>query len=664
MICESCSAGNVQPFDFHLKPRIRVLIKWIINEVSLEEENQQTMNVSYSFKFSALLVPVLVFFALLIASSAGRTAPIPNMDKNMQLTAREQPIEAFFQNMFGQIGLPVSVHDSVDGVVNASFSGSVQQILRDISRAFGVVTYYDGVVVHVFAASDVTRRVFALAPQIADRVIRGSDEMWLTDARNTVRTIQDSSLVVTGTPRFIEQVEELVEVARKAQAAQPPLGFKVFYLRYAWAQDVTVTFSGRQLIVPGVASILRSLFSSAPQSHVQVVARDRLLHSSRSGLRGKGLAGTGGGLGRLGIADADDGYARSETIPLDRADSIARQMPEDNVSALPSGNRAQVRIEADPRLNAIIIRDAPERMAHYEQLIASLDVEPQSLEIEATIIDINTDRLRELGINWRWNNNGNAVLFGRGDASDLRLRGNTDVTPSGRGGFVSMVLGDNATFIARINALEAEGAARIVSRPQVLTLSNVEAIFDTSSTFYVRVAGSYEADLFDVSVGTSLRVTPHVFKDDGQVRIKLLVAVEDGNLSTQAVDEIPIVERSTINTQALINAGESLLIGGMVRETTAEAEDKVPLLGDIPLLGTLFTSREDRTQRVERMFLISPRLAPSQPAGGTGDLSMKPVQESMASDQHEERSSERDDKDTPAAPVYEESVWGWDEPWN
>ena len=208
------------------------------------------MNVLHSFGIPVWVAPILIFTGLIIVSSVGQTAPIPNIEKSVQLTAREQPIGDFMQDMFGQIGLPVSVHNSVTGVVNANFNGPARQVLRDISRAFGVVTYYDGVVVHVFAASDVTRRVLALAPQVAERVVRGSDEMWLTDARNTVRTIQDSSLVVTGTPRFIEQVEELVQAARKAQAAQPPLGFKVFYLRYAWAQDVTVTFAGRQLVVP------------------------------------------------------------------------------------------------------------------------------------------------------------------------------------------------------------------------------------------------------------------------------------------------------------------------------------------------------------------------------------------------------------------------------
>ncbi|HEY8878611.1 MAG TPA: EscC/YscC/HrcC family type III secretion system outer membrane ring protein, partial [Roseateles sp.] len=77
---------------------------------------------------------------------------------------------------------------------------------------------------------------------------------------------------------------------------------------------------------------------------------------------------------------------------------------------------------------------------------------------------------------------------------------------------------------------------------------------------------------------------------------------------------LPIVERSGINTQALISEGESLLIGGMVRDSSTAGVDKVPLLGDIPVLGNLFKTQRKGGQRIERMFLITPRLASSKAA--------------------------------------------------
>ena len=114
--------------------------------------------------------------------------------------------------------------------------------------------------------------------------------------------------------------------------------------------------------------------------------------------------------------------------------------------------------------------------------------------------------------------------------------------------------------------------------------------------------------MFNVSVGTSLRVTPHVFEDEGLDKLKLLVAIEDGQQESQTVDDIPVVTRSVINTQALLNINESVLIGGIVREATLKDNSKVPLLGDIPVVGNLFSFKREETERVERLFLISPRL--------------------------------------------------------
>ena len=259
-------------------------------------------------------------------------------------------------------------------------------------------------------------------------------------------------------------------------------------------------------------------------------------------------------------------------------------------------------------------------------LIKALDVEPQAVEIEATIIDINTDRLRELGINWRYNHGLSSLMFGNGTAADNRLNGQVDPTPSAKGGVISAVIGDRYPFVARITALQSDGAAKVVSSPQVVTLSNVEAVFDNSSTYYVRVAGREDVDLFNVTAGTRLRVTPHVFKDGEEApRIKLLVQIEDGGLTGQSVDNLPIVERSGINTQALISEGESLLIGGMVRDSANAGVDKIPLLGDLPGIGGLFRSQRKGSQRIERMFLITPRLATPQAGSAALEKARQPL---------------------------------------
>ncbi|MCG8054972.1 MAG: type III secretion system outer membrane ring subunit SctC [Candidatus Thiodiazotropha endolucinida] len=545
----------------------------------------------------------IAIICLIILYGNSQAAETPNLGQNITIIAREQPIGSFLKELFGQLSIPVVIDESVKGTVNGSFENiTANEIFSDISKSFGLIKYYDGAILYIYTSNNIIRRIIPASSSISKRIVRAANDLNLTDRRNSIRKAVEGGLVVTGTKRFIEQVDELVFAAENGlKNYEAPVGFKVFYLKYAWAQDVSMTFAGKQVVIPGVATILRQLIQESPHFIYSALSQDNLVKPTSPGLKGQGLNSIGN-TDRIGIPDRGDLVQTNS-----HSDQYIHHVASNSQIIEQS---SKVRIQADPRLNAIIIRDSPDRMSRYKSLIDSLDVEPQMLEIEATIIDINTGKLKELGINWRWQNNDDEVLFGSGEEnSDRQLSTRGTITPFGRGGFISFVLGDNAKFIGRINALESKGAAHIVSRPHVITLSNVEAIFDTSSTFYVRVAGREEVDLYNVSVGTSLRVTPHVFKDNGEAKIKLLVTIEDGQQTEQKVDDIPVVSRSAINTQALINAGESVLIGGLVREVKKDTEDKIPLLGDIPIMGNLFKTTNKQTTRVERLFLISPKLA-------------------------------------------------------
>lgn len=546
-------------------------------------------------------------------------APIPFAEREVQLTARELPLARFLEDLFGLIDVPVVVSDKASGAVNGNFRGDASRVWASISRSFNLVGYYDGAVLHVVTPGELSTRTLPLGAGVADRILRLARELRMTDARHSLRTTAEGTLVAAGSRRFIEQIEELARGQAAASVTRPPQGFDVHFLRYAWAHDVSVGFGGRQVVVPGVASIVRALMTGQSNSRIQVSLNEQRQAPTVPKLRGQGLIGqTSGPTAAAPPAGGNNGSVAA-LLAAYAADNArgAGTAGVEAASPLPASDPAPARVEADTRLNAVIVRDAPELLPQYRQLIQALDVEPQALEIEARIIDIDTDRMRELGINWRLSGSRGSLLFGNGTDSDLRLSGNTppeQITPSGTGGFLSAVLGGGNQLALRINALEQNGAARVVSSPQVLTLSNVEAVFDTSRTFYVRVAGRDEVDLFSVSAGTTLRVTPHVFRDGNDVRIKLLVAIDDGSLSSAQVDQIPVVERATISTQALIFEGESLLIGGLTRESSNSGVTKVPFLGSIPVLGNLFKTTSEGSRRTERLFLIAPRLVPAKRA--------------------------------------------------
>jgi type III secretion protein C len=278
-------------------------------------------------------------------------------------------------------------------------------------------------------------------------------------------------------------------------------------------------------------------------------------------------------------------------------------------------------IQPDPRTNAILVRDLPEKMADYARLIATLDTRPQVLEISASIIDVTENALAQLGVDWRLHGSHIDLETGAGNLAQAAFPGS--LNPSGfgtptagdsapattpTGGTLTAVLGGAGRYLlARVSALEQTSEARITASPKVATLDHVEAVMDNKTTFYVPVAGYQSADLYSVSAGTSLRVLPMVVPE-GDGGIRLTIHIEDGQLTGQLVGQLPVVSNSEIDTEALIRNGESLLIAGYSVEQSTSGNTDVPLLSKLPVVGALFRNKQDQKQKFRRLFLLTPRI--------------------------------------------------------
>jgi type III secretion protein C len=609
-------------------------------------QKYKTLRVSLSAALLAGAAPALAQNA--VTTPAMPSVAPANVDTSgSAIVARDQPVGDFLRDLFGRVGRPVVPAPGLIGTVNGTFTGGVDKIFGDIAKAFNLVGYDDGAAFYVYPASDLAVQTIPAGPAVASKVVQRVAAQHLGNARNFVKASSDGNIVASGTPRFIDQVTALAHMGTgpnlptagavgnvlgsPSAGGLPPLEFRVFYLRYARAEDTQVDAGGREVSIPGLATTLQNLvldrraagvrtptFGSVPlrqsQARLKGLGLDALAPNQAQtpvlGLPVPGLTPGAAYPGAINAANAQYG-----NLPGMTDDSMVAPLTQDIV-----------RIEPEPYLNAIVVRDVPERMAAYDSLIRALDVEPQIVEVEATIIDINTDKLRQLGINWRFNSGGVNALFGGGsdaanpgnataDGQLTRITGDRadnafNIAPSGQGLSLGTIIGSHREFISRITALENKGAAHIVSRPQVMTLANVEAVFDRTSTFYVKVAGRDEVDLFNVTAGTVLRVNPHVFRDHDQTRIRMLVNIEDGSISPSSqVQNIPVVDKATVSTQAIVTDGESLLLGGMTIDQDLDNEYKIPLLGDIPLLGNLFKVKSRERGHTERLFLITPRLA-------------------------------------------------------
>jgi type III secretion protein C len=124
----------------------------------------------------------------------------------------------------------------------------------------------------------------------------------------------------------------------------------------------------------------------------------------------------------------------------------------------------------------------------------------------------------------------------------------------------------------------------------------------------IRVAGNLDAKLFQIEAGTLLQVTPQVVSGEGGNQIKMSLYIEDGNFEAGSVDQVPVLKKTEIRTEAHVREGESLLIGGLMVEASTDQQSGVPGLRSIPLVGGLFRWNGNRSTRTERLFLITPKL--------------------------------------------------------
>jgi type III secretion protein C len=511
-------------------------------------------------------------------------------------------IRDLLKDLLSRDGIVAVIGDDVKGKFTQSGRFKPKDLFDRVMREYSLLPYYDGSVVYVVNGSEVRTQSFAINPQLTGRIISTLSTMGILDSRNSVRTNnRDGVLFVTGAPQFIQDVAGIVNATKSQSFASPPV-VRFFPLKFAWASDVTITFNNKDIVLPGVATTLRRLMNLGSSRNVAVfdaIERPAQNPNTEPKLRGQGMRG-----------DGRQPYDQTGTASMPTEGALnSRPSAADITRSM--GNVDSASVEADRRTNGILVRDSVERMPSYEELIKSLDVEPMQVEIQAMIIDIDNNKLDELGVGW------SAKSFGdRGATGSFGVtannRGVSLGLPDQVGGLnVSGILAGATKFTAKINALAETGAARIVSRPQIVTLANIEAILEAKETVYVRVAGAYEVDLFRVNTGTSLKVVPHFIGEGDNRKVRLFITIEDGVISAPSgagPETPPIVNEARVSTQVILMEGESLLLGGLTREKTNRGVTKIPLLGDIPYLGSLFKYQTNSSERRERLFLISPRL--------------------------------------------------------
>jgi type III secretion protein C len=568
---------------------------------------------------------LLALFVVFGCAHSALAEPIPWNNAAFDLQAPNEPLSTFLTRLFTSQGLASTMTPAVATArVNGRFKGKASTIFKELMDTYGLAWFYDGATVEICSLSEFESRLLEVDPADVGRLERTLRQFRLLDTRYPLRLSgTDGQVIVSGPPRYVDMVASVADrVAQTPTKGKLGLDIRVFRLKYAKAADTMVVMGGVETRISGIARVLHEMVSEA---RLETLGQDRVQPRNLPGLRGKGMLAVGRGNASSPPAfgsNADNDAANSSDVqPLGLTTPGATNAgagPARAQAQEPSGNRFAT-VRAEPRLNAVVVRDTPERMPMYERLIKDLDVDLPLIEIEAAVIDVADNKAQELGVDWRAHGrrfdvssspNGLAGNGTRVDNLANNLLNSGDPVSAGAGLVGTLIFGSaRAYFLSRLNALSSNGDARTVARPRVLTIDNTEAVLQSTSEFFVRVAGERQVDLFNVTLGLTLRVTPTLVDDGQGKRVKMIVRIEDGNANSgQEVDRIPVVSRNAIATQAVVGEGQSLLIGGYVIEENSRVRAGVPGFSDVPILGYLFSQNSTKFRRVERMFMITPRI--------------------------------------------------------
>ncbi|RJQ40491.1 MAG: type IV pilus secretin PilQ [Nitrospiraceae bacterium] len=271
-------------------------------------------------------------------------------------------------------------------------------------------------------------------------------------------------------------------------------------------------------------------------------------------------------------------------------------------------------VTIDNRMNTLIIKDTQKSINKIKELVKVMDVAKPQVMIEAKIVEVGSNYSESMGIRWG-GNLGTAsprVGFGNIDIASGTFSVNTPIVTAGSaatnpGGVLGLSLGSASTVQVNLSlsALESVGKSKRLSNPKIMTMDNEAATIQQGVSIPVQTVSAEGTKTEYVNATLSLGVTPRI-TPDGYVQLKINATNNAlGILTPQGY----AIETKSVNTQALVKNGDTLVIGGIYTTNTSEGEEGIPLLSKIPLLGWLFKTKTQTGPNVtELLVFITPTI--------------------------------------------------------
>ncbi|ANS45203.1 DNA uptake porin HofQ [Serratia inhibens] len=307
---------------------------------------------------------------------------------------------------------------------------------------------------------------------------------------------------------------------------------------------------------------------------------------------------------RQQLALAQKQPLKSVTLTLNHADAVEIAENLNAQGSILLSERGSV--VADKRTNALLIRDTAPIVALLTKRIAEMDAPLAQVQLAAHIVTINSESLRELGVRW-------GLAPDEGAAKSWRMGGFNVGLPLERSaisaGFHLARIGGRLLDL-ELMALEQENRVEIIASPRLLTAHQQTASIKQGTEIPYEVSsgnsGATSMEFKEAVLG--MEVTPKILPN-GRITLTLQISQNmPGRSITRSAGEALAIDKQEIKTQVTVKDGETIVLGGVFQRQSAQGADKVPGLGDVPLLGSLFKQSTKQHKRRELVIFITPTL--------------------------------------------------------
>ncbi|WP_275723097.1 type IV pilus secretin PilQ [Vibrio furnissii] len=324
------------------------------------------------------------------------------------------------------------------------------------------------------------------------------------------------------------------------------------------------------------------------------------------------------------------GDLQSEIIKINfaKASDIAQMIGGDGAVNMLSERGS---ISIDERTNALLLRELPDNIDVIRDIVASLDIPVKQVQIEARIVTVNEGDLDELGVRWGFSSTNGSTTTGGSIESNLGAIGLYDgSSDSGDGAAIDDFLNvnlaatsANASSIAfqvakmgadtlldlELSAMQRESKAEIISSPRLITTNKQPAYIEQGTEIpYLESSSSGATSVAFKKAVLSLKVTPQITPDNRLVLDLSVTQDRPGEVVKTGTGEAVAINTQRIGTQVLVNNGETVVLGGIFQHSVTSSVDKVPLLGDLPLLGALFRRSYEQMGKSELLIFVTPKV--------------------------------------------------------